>query len=102
MASYNQGAQVEHQTFGLGTVISHTEERIVIKFDDHGEKKFVTSMVLMNLKKSDRQPPAEKRARARKAKAAAPEAAAAGAETGEAAEKPAAEKPKKRTAKAKA
>jgi hypothetical protein len=97
MASYNQGAQVEHQTFGLGTVISHTEERIVIKFDDHGEKKFVTSMVLTNLKKSDRQPPAEKRARARKAKAAAPDAAA-GAEAGNAA----AEKPKKRTTKAKA
>jgi hypothetical protein len=98
MASYNQGAQVEHQTFGLGTVISHTEERIVIKFDDHGEKKFVTSMVLTNLKKSDRQPPAEKRARARKAKAA-PEGAAAtpGAEA-----EAAAEKPKKRTTKAKA
>jgi hypothetical protein len=96
MASYNQGAQVEHQTFGLGTVISHTEERIVIKFDDHGEKKFVTSMVLTNLKKSDRQPPAEKRARARKAKAV-PEAVAAGTE-GEAA----AEKPKKRATKAKA
>ena len=58
MASYNQGAQVEHQTFGLGTVLSHTEERIVIKFDDHGEKKFVTAMVITNLKKSDRQPPA--------------------------------------------
>ncbi len=69
MASYNQGAQVEHLTFGLGTVLSHTEERIVIKFDDHGEKKFVTGMVIGNLKKSDRQPPAEKRARARKAKA---------------------------------
>ena len=60
MASYNQGAQVEHQTFGLGTVLSHTEERIVIKFDDHGEKKFVTAMVITNLKKSDRQPPAER------------------------------------------
>ena len=72
MASYNQGAQVEHQTFGLGTVLSHTEERIVIKFDDHGEKKFVTAMVITNLKKSDRQPPAEKRAsRARKPKVAA-------------------------------
>ena len=61
MASYNQGAQVEHQTFGLGTVLSHTEERIVIKFDDHGEKKFVTNMVIGVLEKSDRQPPAEKR-----------------------------------------
>jgi hypothetical protein len=75
MASYNQGAQVEHQTFGLGTVLSHTEERIVIKFDDHGEKKFVTAMVITNLKKSDRQPPAEKRARARKAKVATDAAA---------------------------
>ena len=71
MANYNQGAQVEHDKFGLGTVLLHTEERIVIKFDDHGEKKFVTTMVIASLKKSDRQPPAEKRARARKAKATA-------------------------------
>jgi len=59
--NYNQGAQVEHQKFGLGTVMSSSEERIVIKFDDHGEKKFVTNMVMSNLKKSDRQPPAEKK-----------------------------------------
>jgi hypothetical protein len=63
---YSQGAQVEHSTFGLGTVLSMTEERIVIKFDDHGEKKFVTPMVVGSLKKSDRQPPAEKRAARRK------------------------------------
>ena len=87
MASYNQGAQVEHLTFGLGTVLSHTEERIVIKFDDHGEKKFVTAMVITNLKKSDRQPPAEKRARARKAKVA-PDALAAGTEPPDGPEKP--------------
>ena len=70
MAShYSQGAQVEHMKFGLGTVMSHTEERIVIKFDDHGEKKFVTPMVMSSLKKSDRTPPVEKRAsRARKPK----------------------------------
>ncbi len=69
--TYSQGAQVEHQKFGLGSVVSHTEERIVIKFDDHGEKKFVTTMVLGSLKKSDRQPPAEKK-RARPKKAATP------------------------------
>jgi hypothetical protein len=63
---YSQGAQVEHSVFGLGTVLSMTEERIVIKFDDHGEKKFVTPMVVGSLKKSDRQPPAEKRAARRK------------------------------------
>jgi hypothetical protein len=72
---YNQGAQVEHATFGLGTVLSINEERIVIKFDDHGEKKFVTPMVVGSLKKSDRQPPAEKRA-SRKKKVAAPVVAA--------------------------
>jgi len=69
--NYNQGAQVEHQKFGLGTVMSHTDERIVIKFDDHGEKKFISQMVLGSLKKSDRTPPVEKRAtRARKPKVA--------------------------------
>ncbi|HZT33617.1 MAG TPA: hypothetical protein VFA33_27255 [Bryobacteraceae bacterium] len=69
--NYSQGAQVEHQKFGLGTVMSSNDDRIVIKFDDHGEKKFVTPMVIGQLKKSDRQPPVEKRAsRSRKAKAA--------------------------------
>jgi hypothetical protein len=64
--TYSQGAQVEHQKFGLGTVLSSSEERIVIKFDDHGEKKFVTHLVMGNLKKSDRQPPAEKKRASRK------------------------------------
>lgn len=68
--SFSTGAQVEHLKFGLGTVMSSNDERIVIKFDDHGEKKFVTPMVMGQLKKSDRQPPAEKRStRSRKAKA---------------------------------
>ena len=58
-------------------MLSHSDERIVIKFDDHGEKKFVTPLVIASLKKSDRQPPAEKRAsRARKPKVAATPATA--------------------------
>jgi hypothetical protein len=65
--AFSPGAQVEHPKFGLGSVQSCTDEQIVIKFDEHGEKKFVLQIVLPNLKKSDRQPPAEKRAsRARK------------------------------------
>ena len=63
---YSQGAQVEHQKFGLGTVLSHSEERIVIKFDDHGEKKFVTQLVMGSLKKSDRERPVEKKRTNRK------------------------------------
>lgn len=70
---FAQGAQVEHPKFGLGSVLSCDEERIVIKFDDHGEKKFVLAIVLPQLKKSDRTPPPEKRRtkRATKKKAAA-------------------------------
>jgi hypothetical protein len=68
---YSQGAQVEHQKFGLGTVMSSSEERIVIKFDDHGEKKFVTNMVMGSLKKSDRQPPEAKKGTRRKKSAPA-------------------------------
>jgi hypothetical protein len=68
--AFAQGAQVEHPKFGLGSVLNCTEEHIVIKFDDHGEKKFVISIVLSNLKKSDRQPPVEKRRSPRKPKAA--------------------------------
>lgn len=69
---FAQGAQVEHPKFGLGSVMSCSDEHIVIKFDDHGEKKFVLNIVLPSLKKSDRQAPVEKKARATKKKAAAP------------------------------
>ena len=68
---FNTGAQVEHPKFGLGSVVTCTEEQIVIKFDEGGEKKFVLSIVLPNLKKSDRQPPAEKKRKATKKAAAA-------------------------------
>jgi hypothetical protein len=73
---FAQGAQVEHGKFGLGSVLSCNDDYIVIKFDDHGEKKFVTTIVLPALKKSDRQPPVEKR-RATRKKAAAPAAGGA-------------------------
>ena len=74
--AFAQSAQVDHPKFGLGSVLSCNEEYIVIKFDDHGEKKFVLSIVLPNLKKSDRVPPAEKRRSSKKkvAGAAAPAA----------------------------
>ena len=75
--AYATGAQVEHAKFGLGSVLSCNEEYVVIKFDDHGEKKFVASIVLPNLKKSDRQPPAEKKSQAKKKTAPAAAAPAA-------------------------
>ena len=75
--AYATGAQVEHQKFGLGSVVTCSDDYIVIKFDDHGEKKFVTSIVLPGLKKSDRTPPVEKRATRARKKVAAPAPTAA-------------------------
>ena len=69
---FAQGAQIEHNKYGLGSVVSCTEEYIVIKFDDHGEKKFVLSIAFPALKKSDRQPPVEKRRSPRKKAATVP------------------------------
>ena len=69
---FAQGSQIEHSKFGLGSVVSCTDEYIVIKFDDHGEKKFVLSIAITALKKSDRQPPVEKRRSPRKKAAAVP------------------------------
>jgi len=64
--AFAQGAQIEHSKYGLGSVLSCNDDYIVIKFDDHGEKKFVLSIALGALKKSDRQPPVEKRRAPRK------------------------------------
>ncbi len=76
--AFATGAQVEHGKFGLGSVVECSEEHVKIHFDDHGEKKFVLSIVLPNLKKSDRQPPASKKKATRK-KAATPSAKVAAA-----------------------
>lgn len=73
--AFATGAQVEHPKFGLGSVVLCAEDHITIKFDDSGEKKFVLSIVLPNLTKSNRTPPPEKKRAARKK--AAPAAAAA-------------------------
>jgi hypothetical protein len=69
--AYATGAQVEHTKFGPGSVLSCNDQHIVIKFDELGEKKFVCEIALASIRKIDRQPPAEKKARARKPKVAA-------------------------------
>ena len=66
---FQSGSQVEHAKFGLGSVVDINESRITIKYDDHGEKTFVTSIALPQLKKSDREPPQDKSG-SRKRKAA--------------------------------
>ena len=66
MSNYSTGQQVKHERYGFGTVLTCDEERISIRFDDHGERKFVRSIVV--LERSNREPPPEKKSRSRKPK----------------------------------
>jgi hypothetical protein len=56
---YEEGQQVKHGNYGLGVIVESDEERTSIDFVDHGPKKFVTSMVVLEI--TDEQPPKGKR-----------------------------------------
>jgi predicted secreted protein len=52
---YEEGQNVKHQQYGLGTILASDEERTSIEFVEHGTKKFVSSMVVLEL--TDEKPP---------------------------------------------
>ena len=66
MRAYEEGQVVKHGQYGLGTIVASDEERTSIEFVEHGTKKFVTSMVVLEL--SDERPAkkASKKSRARR------------------------------------
>ena len=62
---YEEGTQVKHQQYGVGTIVTSDEDRTSIDFTDHGTKKFVTSLVVLEI--TEDQPPRKaKRARPRR------------------------------------
>ncbi|MBI4467480.1 MAG: hypothetical protein HY656_08670 [Acidobacteria bacterium] len=66
MTTYEEGQHVKHGQYGLGTIVASDEERTSIEFVEHGTKKFVTSMVVLEI--TDEQPAKKpKKARARRA-----------------------------------
>jgi len=40
----SEGQTIRHTQYGLGTVTESNNERTSVDFDDHGMKKFVTSI----------------------------------------------------------
>lgn len=44
MQILSEGQTIRHTQYGLGTVTESNSERTSIDFDDHGMKKFVTSI----------------------------------------------------------
>ncbi|HXU20463.1 MAG TPA: hypothetical protein VN788_07770 [Verrucomicrobiae bacterium] len=44
MQILSEGQTIRHTQYGLGTVTESNNERTSVDFDDHGMKKFVTSI----------------------------------------------------------
>lgn len=59
MMTYEEGQGVKHSQYGLGTILASDEDRTSIDFVEHGTKKFVTSMVVLEL--TDERPAARPR-----------------------------------------
>ena len=62
MQTLVEGQTVRHHQYGVGTVTESNNDRTTINFDDHGMKKFVTSMWTAEL---IGEPPTEKPTRRR-------------------------------------
>ncbi|MGA7921372.1 MAG: hypothetical protein WCA38_17065 [Candidatus Acidiferrales bacterium] len=66
-----EGQSVRHQQYGMGIVTESNMERTTIDFDDHGVKKFVTSMWSAELVgEPPATPPTKRRGRRKSAKKA--------------------------------
>jgi hypothetical protein len=62
--AYKESQYLKHALYGFGVVTESDSDRTTIKFDTHGEKKFVTSMVVVELVDGD--PPKAARGTRRK------------------------------------
>jgi hypothetical protein len=67
-----EGQAIKHEQYGTGVVTESNNERTTIDFDNHGLKKFVTSIWTAELiGEPPAQPPARRRGRRKSKKAAA-------------------------------
>ena len=69
------GQYIKHGVYGFGTITDADAERTTIDFDEHGVKKFVTSMMVCEL--AGDAPPRPARSKRRKKPATAATAKAA-------------------------
>ena len=74
MKALQKGAYIKHFQYGLGVVTESDSDRTSIDFDLHGMKKFVTTIMVVEL--AEGTPPKRKRTRKKPAPAAAIAAAA--------------------------
>ena len=64
-----EGQSVRHEQYGIGTVTESNTERTTIEFDNHGMKRFVTSIWTAEvIGEAPTERPARRRARRKSAK----------------------------------
>ena len=61
MNALPRGQYIKHYRYGFGVITESNEEGTSIEFEQHGSKKFVTSLMVVEL--SHRTPPKEFRAK---------------------------------------
>jgi hypothetical protein len=67
-----EGQAIKHEQYGTGVVTESNNERTTIDFDNHGVKKFVTSIWTAELiGEPPAQPPARRRGRRKSKKVSA-------------------------------
>lgn len=66
MNGYQEGQQVRHGQYGIGTIVATDDERTSIDFTDHGTKKFVTSMVVLEITEDQPAPRKRKKSASRR------------------------------------
>ena len=79
MQVLRQSQYVKHGTYGLGVVVTSTADRTTIDFDQHGVKKFVTQMMVVELMAGSAPPKPAKKSRSKKMAASRTKPAASGA-----------------------
>lgn len=77
MKALAEGLYVKHFQYGCGVITESDNERTSIDFDLHGMKKFVTSLMVVEL--AEGTPPKRPRAKRRKKAIASPAVAVAAA-----------------------
>jgi hypothetical protein len=72
MQTLVEGQSIRHEQYGMGIVTESNHERTTIDFDDHGVKRFVTSIWSAELiGEPPTAPPTKRRGRRKSAKKAA-------------------------------
>ena len=66
MQVLRQSQYVKHGSYGLGVVVDSTAERTTIDFDQHGLKKFVTGLMVVELMAGSPPPKPSKKSRPKK------------------------------------